>query len=127
MERAYERLMSGRFLVPKRRPIVVAALPVAVVAGVLALASHNHVSAASVTGGGWTTSGQVTPTGVAEGSAASITARVSSSSNTQALVDVEVYNPNGAKVGQTFWQAQSFMAGTARTSRRRGPLPAPTR
>lgn len=40
---------------------------------------------------------------------------VRSGTATSALVDVEVYAPNGSKVGQTWFDNQVFSAGTTRT------------
>ena len=44
-----------------------------------------------------------------------LSAVVTASANAVALVDVEVYNPDGQKVYQKFYDNRSFTAGEART------------
>ena len=44
-----------------------------------------------------------------------VSVSVRSSGAATALVDVELYDPKGNKVGQTSWDAQSFSGGATRT------------
>lgn len=99
----------------QRRQILAAALSVAMAATILAVASHRHASATSLSSGGWTTSGRVSPQTVSRGGSVSIAATVTSSSTTRALVDVEVYDRGGVKVAQAYWDAQGFTAGRSKT------------
>jgi hypothetical protein len=62
----------------------------------------------------YTSSATVSPSGVARGSAVSIVARVTSATASNALVDVEVYDPAGSKVFQQFFDNQTFAAGQQR-------------
>jgi len=61
--------------------------------------------------GNYTTRARVSPNKVMPGSTVSITANVTSTTASSALVDVEVYDPSGAKVFQKVWDGQSFTAG----------------
>jgi hypothetical protein len=55
------------------------------------------------------------PASVARGATLSITSSVTSSKASNALVDVEVYDPAGTRVFQQFWDNQAFTAGQTRT------------
>jgi hypothetical protein len=65
----------------------------------------------------WATSATVSPTKVKAGSGANftVTASVKASAGSTALVDVELYDPKGARVNQVFWDSQTFTAGVTRT------------
>jgi hypothetical protein len=65
----------------------------------------------------WTTSATVSPTKVKAGSGASftVTTSVRASAATTALVDIELYDPKGVLVQQTFWDSQAFAPGVTRT------------
>ena len=54
------------------------------------------------------------PSSVAAGDTASISTSVSSSQASTVLVDVEIYDPSGARVFQQFWDNQSFTANQTR-------------
>jgi hypothetical protein len=56
----------------------------------------------------------VSPSKVADGGTAAITAFVTSDATSTALVDIEVYSPSGSKVFQRWFDNQSFSAGQAR-------------
>ena len=99
---------------PYRRPALAIAVVTAITVALVGPQSRTNASAASVTSGGWTTSATVTPTTMNQGATASIAAKVSSASNKQALIDVEVYGSSGTRVDQAFWNAQSFTAGHSR-------------
>jgi hypothetical protein len=55
------------------------------------------------------------PSSVAPGGTASISASVTSRQASTVLVDVELYDPAGTKVFQQFWDNQAFSAGQTRT------------
>jgi autotransporter family porin len=103
----------------------VIATAVAVLGIAFALATIHHVdgSATTLSSGGWTTGATVSPTSLSRAATVSIKATVTSASSTQALVDVEVYDVNGHKVDQVFWNGQSFVAGSARTFTARWTIP----
>ncbi len=61
------------------------------------------------------TGATVSSTSVPVGGTEGITATVTSATATTVLVDVEVYDPNGTKVFQQFYDSQSFAAGQQRT------------
>lgn len=69
---------------------------------------------ATVPPGSFNTSATVSPSSVAPGGSAGITASVTSGSTATVLVDVEVYAPNGAKVYQQWFDNQAFAAGQQR-------------
>jgi hypothetical protein len=71
--------------------------------------------AATVTGGGFTTSASASPSQVPRGTTVQLTPRVTASTARAALVDVEVYDAAGHKAFQRYWDAQSFIPGVART------------
>jgi hypothetical protein len=52
---------------------------------------------------------------VARGSTVSITASVTSSFGSTALVDVEIYSPTGVKLAQRWWNNQTFVGGQPRS------------
>ncbi|HEY1278721.1 MAG TPA: hypothetical protein VGF22_03550, partial [Acidimicrobiales bacterium] len=70
-------------------------------------------TAASLSAGGFTTSGKAPKTAVAAGSEAALTAVVTSSTSRTVLVDLEVYSPAGVKVYQRAWDSQSLTANKA--------------
>lgn len=86
----------------------------AVTAALLGPAFAAVARAATATSNGWTTSAAVSPTVVAPGDALTITADVMSEWSRSALVDVEVYGPDGKKLHQQAWDDQSFSAGKSR-------------
>lgn len=60
------------------------------------------------------TTASVTPGSVAKGQTVALSASLQSSTNaTNMIVDLELYNAAGAKVGQSISQGQNFSAGTA--------------
>lgn len=64
---------------------------------------------------GWNSSVRPSATSVRRGFAISLSANVTSGETTRALVDIEVYDPNGRRVFQSFYDNRSFVAGTAQT------------
>jgi hypothetical protein len=60
---------------------------------------------------GWTTSAFVSPLSMTAGASVTITASIRSGSAANALVDVEVYGPNGTKVFQKYYDNRAFAAG----------------
>lgn len=71
--------------------------------------------AAPFSSGGFTTSATAAPASVARGAGVTITANVTSTTTRSVLVDIEIYDPSGARVGQQALDNQSLTAGTART------------
>ena len=63
----------------------------------------------------WITWAYASPDTAAPGATVNVTASVTASADTSALVDVEIYSPSGAKVGQRAWDGQAFSAHSART------------
>jgi hypothetical protein len=63
----------------------------------------------------WVTSAMSSPSSVAPGSTATITASVTSPSAATVLVDIEVYSAAGVKLHQAFFDGQAFSAGQQRT------------
>ncbi|MEI7743470.1 MAG: hypothetical protein WCK58_06935 [Chloroflexota bacterium] len=63
----------------------------------------------------WTTRVTVKPASVYRLRAVAITATVTASRTTSALLDLEIYGPTGRKVSQKWWAAPSFAAGAPRT------------
>ena len=63
----------------------------------------------------WQTNATVSPASPAAGTRVLLSAVVTASANAVALVDVEVYGPDGQKVYQKFYDNRSFTAGVART------------
>jgi hypothetical protein len=63
----------------------------------------------------WTTTGTTSVSSVRAGNRIGITASVRSNVAQVALVDVEVYAPNGQKVFQTYWDQRSFSANRTRS------------
>ena len=92
-----------------RRPLLLVwwALFVAAVA----VMPVSEASAAPLTTGGFTTSVGAAPARVTRGATVSIDVTVTADTGRQALVDLEVYGPSGAKVFQHWWDGQSFAAG----------------
>jgi hypothetical protein len=84
----------------------------------------DHAAAAPVTGGGFTSNATAAPSPVGRGATVTISIPVTASTTRTALVDVEVYDGAGRKAFQTYWDAQSFTAGVARTFRATWPVPA---
>ena len=68
-------------------------------------------------GPSWSATASASPATVAPGGAARITAIVKDSGTayTNAVVDLEVYNSSGAKVGQQSYSGQNFAAGASQT------------
>jgi hypothetical protein len=62
----------------------------------------------------WTSSATVSPSSVRRGGVARINATVRSSVTTRALIDVEVYAPNGARVHQTYVDNVTMTGGVNR-------------
>jgi hypothetical protein len=75
----------------------------------------STATAAATAQPSFTTSASVTPNSVAAGGTATITAAVTSATAMTALVDLEVYDPGGAKVFQQAYDNQSFTAGQTRS------------
>jgi hypothetical protein len=65
----------------------------------------------------WTMRARVRSSSLAIGARQRIWDTVTASHSISALVDLEVYDPQSRKVFQTYWDNQSFSAGTARTFR----------
>jgi hypothetical protein len=63
---------------------------------------------------GYVIDGGVSPAAVARGAPAAITVGVTSGAAGTALIDVEIYDPNGQKAFQTWYDGQSFGAGQRR-------------
>ena len=84
----------------------------------------DRAAAAQVTGGGFTSNASAAPTTVGRGTTVTISIPVTASTTRTALVDVEVYDGAGRKAYQTYWDAQSFTAGVARTFRATWAVPA---
>ncbi len=100
----------------RRWPLVALAGALLGGAGTIALASTSRsADAASLTSAGWTTNATASPASVGRGQSVSLTVTVTSTATRQGLVDLEIYNPSGAKVFQKAWDAQSFTAGTQRS------------
>ena len=59
----------------------------------------------------------MSPAAVQRPNRASVSVSVTSASATAAIVDLEIYAPNGVRVGQRVFDAQSFSAGQRRTYR----------
>ena len=64
---------------------------------------------------GFSSTGSATPVTAARGSQVQITVMVRSGTATSSLVDLEVYAPNGSKVGQIWFDNQAFSAGQTRS------------
>ncbi|MGH2634317.1 MAG: hypothetical protein ACRDG3_12975, partial [Tepidiformaceae bacterium] len=64
---------------------------------------------------GWTTSAKASPASLRAGQTETITASVRSNTAVKALVDVEIYDPNGTKVFQRYYDNRSFAAGSAQS------------
>ena len=64
---------------------------------------------------GFTTSASASPSSVARGATTAITVAVTSGAASNVLVDLELYDPSGAKVAQQVWDAQAFSAGQRRS------------
>jgi hypothetical protein len=63
----------------------------------------------------WTTKATVSRSTLARGSTENVTATVKVTQSTEALVDIEIYDPTGQKVGQRFYDNESFAAKNARS------------
>ncbi|HEX8966837.1 MAG TPA: hypothetical protein VF937_03090, partial [Chloroflexota bacterium] len=63
----------------------------------------------------YSTSATTSPTSVPRGSRVSVTTSVASANASSVLVDVEIYDPSGARVYQKWWNNQSFSAGQTRS------------
>lgn len=65
----------------------------------------------------WTTRVTVSPTTVHRRHAVTVTATITASRSSTALIDLELYGPTGRKVAQRWWSSVSFAAGVPRTLR----------
>jgi hypothetical protein len=63
---------------------------------------------------GLTTTASASPSSVRAGAQTTITVQVTSTTSRSALVDVEVYAPNGTRVFQRYYDNQSFVGGVGR-------------
>jgi hypothetical protein len=63
----------------------------------------------------FTSSASASPQGVARGTSVAMTVSVNSTTATNTLIDLEVYDGAGVKVFQQWWDGQSFAAGQTRT------------
>jgi hypothetical protein len=63
----------------------------------------------------YTTSVSVSSTSVVRGASVKLNTAITSARRSTALVDVEIYDPNGNVVFQQFWDNQSFAAGRSQT------------
>ena len=63
----------------------------------------------------WTLAARTSAGSVGRGGGIKVTARVTDSKSTTALVDVEIYDQNWNKVYQRFWDNQSFTANVTRS------------
>jgi hypothetical protein len=75
----------------------------------------DHVAAAQVTGGGFTSDAVASRATVRRGRSVTITIPVTASTDRSALVDVEIYDAAGRKAFQQAWDDQTFDAGIVRT------------
>jgi hypothetical protein len=78
-------------------------------------AQSNTPSAQRAAHPSFTSSASATPARVIQGSTVTVTASVTSATNASALVDVEIYDPSGARVLQRSYDNQTFAAGQTRT------------
>ncbi|NJN15401.1 MAG: hypothetical protein HC822_03465 [Oscillochloris sp.] len=78
----------------------------------------------STAAAGFTTSAAATPASAAPGTELALTVTVRSDSAMSLLVDLEIYAPNGEKVGQKWWDNQSFSAGQQRSLQTTWQIPA---
>lgn len=72
----------------------------------------------------WTTSATTSAATVDRGTSITIAANVRASQAALALVDVEVYNTDGEKIYQRYWDGQSFKKNRTRTFRTTWQVPA---
>ena len=63
----------------------------------------------------WTLAATLSTGSVRRGRTITVTANVTASQSTSALVDVEIYDPSFNKVDQVWWDNQSFSAGVTRS------------
>jgi hypothetical protein len=94
----------------RHRTGVAAILLILTALGAIALPSQP-AAADRITANGWTTSGRTDRVELAPGTSVTITVDVTASTSRRALVDVEVYDAQGRRVLQRFWDGQSFAAG----------------
>ena len=78
--------------------------------GTIAVPSQP-AAADRITANGWTTSGGTYRVNVAPGSSITIIVDVTAATSQRALIDVEVYDAQGRRVLQRFWDGQAFTAG----------------
>ncbi len=64
---------------------------------------------------GWTSRVKPSTTSVRRGSGITLSTTVTSGTTTRALVDIEVYDPRGRRVFQSFYDNRSFVAGVPQT------------
>ncbi|MGH2611141.1 MAG: hypothetical protein ACRDHF_18835, partial [Tepidiformaceae bacterium] len=65
--------------------------------------------------GSWTASAKTSRSSVRRGQTQVVTATVTSPSTGNALVDIEIYNPQGVKVHQAYFDNQPLSAGVPRS------------
>ena len=94
----------------RRRTGLAALLLILTAVGSIALPSQP-AAADRVTANGWTTSGRTNRVELAPGTGVTITVDVTADTSRRALVDVEVYDAQGRRVLQRFWDGQAFAAG----------------
>jgi hypothetical protein len=63
----------------------------------------------------WATSATVSPASLTRGSTENVTASIRVNRNVSALVDIEIYDPNGQKVAQKAYDNEAFSTNTARS------------
>ncbi|HVA40997.1 MAG TPA: hypothetical protein VNF49_10055, partial [Candidatus Binataceae bacterium] len=64
---------------------------------------------------GWATSARVSAASLNAGQRETVTVSVRSNTALSALVDIEIYDPSGAKVFQTYYDNRSFGGGVAQS------------
>lgn len=94
---------------PTRTPLATSTARPLTATPVTATATPSSGSLAS-----WTTATTVSRPSLGRGSTESITVKVKATQNASALIDLEVYDPSGNKVGQRFFDNESFIANKAR-------------
>lgn len=87
-------------------------------------AGSLSVTAASTGGQAVTAGGSAGPSSIAPGATVNLSATVRSTTARSALVDLEVFDRNGARVLQRSWDNRSFQANVARTFRTSWVAPA---
>jgi hypothetical protein len=101
----------------KNRPRIRGFIAAAAAAVVAVAIPVQPVAAAPVSAGGFTTSAVVSANPVVAGTAVTITAAITATTDRTALVDVEVYDTAGHKLAQRFWDNRTFVHGSTRNFR----------